>query len=357
MAISRQAREILNRPELIGMRDMWFSRMEKVFAGETAGWNGENVLAVNGIVGSGSHDPYTEPERWMEDCLEDLARRYAALENPAYFRPLCVEYGIYGVHYVDKILGAKVWYQEDPGQWYNAYLTDPIGSLTAPDLDRDPVWDATRRAIETFLEADVTVPLMGLPTFASALNIAVNLYGQKILMEMLAEPEDAAADMQVINDLICELHRRCRAMVPRQQLQPVISWNRTQPPGYGQLCGCTTQLVSGGLYRSLIAPLDHALLAVYPHGGMIHLCGDHAQHIPVFRDMPALRAVQLNDRAAADLELYWSGLRDDQVIYLNPCPAMPAEKAVAITGGSRLIIAADIAAPIHRPCGVVDGMS
>jgi len=138
-------------------------------------------------------------------------------------------------------------------------------------------------------------------------------------------------------------------MIPMQQLQPVISWNRTQPPGYGQLCGCTTQLLSPSLYEEFIAPLDEKLLSVYPHGGMIHLCGSHTQHLDTFRKMKSLKALQLNDRAAADLSIYFEQLREDQIIYLNPCKELSIEKALEITHGERLIIAADLDAPICRP--------
>jgi hypothetical protein len=71
---------------------------------------------------------------------------------------------------------------------------------------------------------------------------------------------------------------------------------------------------------------------------MIHLCGSHAQHLPVFRNMKSLHAVQVNDRAAEDLQLYFDGLREDQVIYLNPCAGMTIDKAMEITGGRRLVL-------------------
>ncbi|MBE6883715.1 MAG: hypothetical protein E7487_03835 [Ruminococcaceae bacterium] len=347
MAISTKAKEILNRPDLIKQRDLWFERMQTVFLSGTSSWNQQYILGVNGIVGVGKHNPYTEPELWVEDCLEDLATRYEALENNIYFRPLCVEYPVYGVHYIDKMLGANVYFYE--GQWYNDYLPTPIGQLTSPDLQQDEVWSITKRAVNAFLEADVALPLFGLPTIASALNIAVNLYGGEILMEMLTEPDNASADLTTINNLLCELHTTLRGMIPMQQLQPVISWNRTQPPGYGQLCGCTTQLLSPSLYEEFIAPLDEKLLSVYPHGGMIHLCGSHTQHLDTFRKMKSLKALQLNDRAAADLSIYFEQLREDQIIYLNPCKELSIEKALEITHGERLIIAADLDAPICRP--------
>lgn len=346
MAISSKAKEILNRPDLIAKRDIWFQRIQNVFDSQENDWNQQYVTGVNGITGTGIHDPYTEPELWVEDCLEDLARRYEALENDVYFRPLCVEYNIYGVHYIDKMLGANVFFKE--GQWYSDYLSSPIGQLKAPDLSKNEVWLLTKRAIQAFLEADVALPLFGLPTIASSLNIAVNLYGGNILTELLEDPDNALADLTVINDLLCELHTYCRNTLPMQQLQPVISWNRTQPPGYGQLCGCTTQLISGSLYEEMIAPLDDKLLSVYLNGGMIHLCGAHTQHIDSFRKMKSLKALQLNDRADIDLPAYFAGLREDQIIYLNPCKEVSIEDAMRITGGHRLIIAEDLTKPIRR---------
>ena len=75
---------------------------------------------------------------------------------------------------------------------------------------------------------------------------------------------------------------------------------------------------------------------------MIHLCGAHGQHIPVWREMQSLRAVQLNDQAAGDLERYFEGLRKDQVIYVNPCEDMPVSRIMEITRGYRTAIVADI---------------
>ena len=103
MPISSKAREILNRKDLIEKRDLWFERMENVFDAKETEWSKKYVYAVNGVSAWGRHDPYTEPELWAEDCLENLAECYEIMENENYFRPLCVEYNIYGVHYIDKI--------------------------------------------------------------------------------------------------------------------------------------------------------------------------------------------------------------------------------------------------------------
>lgn len=325
----------LNDIKLINIRDVWFDRLHRLFAGND---DTETVFALNGINGQATDNSlmYSEPERWVAECLGNLAESAEQAQNTDVFTPLCVEYSAFGVHFVDSIFGCNVYFKD--GQWQSDYLSGEIGALTAPDLDKSEPWQLAIRAAKAFTNADVTLPLFGLPTIASALNIAVNLYGEQILTEMLCNPENAAHDLKVINDTLIELHRRMLKLIPANQLQPVCAASRTQPPGFGQLCGCTTQLISPDCYREMAAPFDSELLSVYPHGGMIHLCGTHEHHIPAFRETQALRSFQLNDRASEGLAEYYNGLRADQIIYFTPCEKISAEKAVEITGGERLVL-------------------
>ena len=337
MILSNQAKDILNDNELINIRDDWFLKMKSLYEGSYHG----DTIYVNGILGfSKVYDAYLSPKEWMIDCLENLAQNAQTIKNMQMFKPLCVETGHYGVHFVDKLFDANVYFHD--GQWQNDYVNYPIGSLKKIDLSTNKTFEIIKIATETFLEQDVKLPLFGLPTIASALNIAVNLYGEKILVEMLIEPENAKHDLKIINDLLIELHEYFIKVLPKEQLQPVISWNRTQPPQYGQLCGCTHQLVSKDIYEEFIMPLDNELLGVYKNGGMMHLCGTHVQHIPLFKQMSNLKSIQVNDKAAIDLEKYFYGLREDQLIWLNPCSEMTAKKALQITKGKRLVIADNI---------------
>jgi len=347
MAISKRAHEILNRRDLIEKRDLWYERLQNVFDGTLNEWNQENTFGIMGIWGKSSCDPYQEPERWVESCLEDLAEHYAVLENEIYFRPLGINLGVlYETHYIDKMLGAEVFHQDD--QWYSRYLTTPVGELKMSDLDTDETWNLTLRAIRAFLDADVALPILSLPVIASPLNIAVNLYGGEFLMEMLSDPESALHDLEIITDLQCRLHTICREMVPAGQLQCTCSDGRAQPPGYGQLCGCTTQLLSGPLYEEMIAPFDDRLLSVYPNGGMIHLCGAHTQHLETFSKMKSLRSIQVNDRASWDLQEYFDQLREDQIIYFCPCDELTLHQAMEITNGHRMVLVGQMDEPVRR---------
>lgn len=331
-------RAVLNDSSLIEEREKWFGILSDLYAGKEDPWLDKYVFRLAGTVPRPADEQmqYTDPERWVIECLKLVAAQQ--YDHPNRFSPCCVEYPIYGVHFIDRMFGANVYKYAE--QWNADFLTTPIGSLKMPDLDTDETWNMAKRAAKAFLDADVKLPLFGLPTLSSALNIIINLYGADALMAMVDEDEKDAVrhDLAVINELIMTLHKWYLDNIPLEQLQPVISWGRTQPHGFGQLCGCSTQLLSGELYAELIAPLDDALLGVYPNGGMIHLCGSHLQHVETFRSMPHLRALQLNDAAAGDLEGYYNGLRDDQILYLNPYSGMTEQKAIEITGGNRLVV-------------------
>lgn len=332
------ALSILSDPTLIEARRAGFRRLEAVFAGEMPQGG---PLLLNGI------NQYTEDlipnwENWLDEALLTLASQADQMRDTRVFRPLCINYNPHGVHFIDNLFGAHVFRVED-GNWQVHTLTQPVGILQPPDLDNLPAWQGMVDFAQAFLERDVPGVIFGLPTIASVLNIAVNLFGQEILAAMKLDAPAARHDLAIINDTLRQIHRWYLTHIPAEQLQCIIPNGRCQPIGYGQLCGCTTQLVSAAIYRDFIAPLDDALLSEYPHGGMIHICGTHTQHIPVWHGMKSLRAVQVNDRAAEDLATYFNKLRADQVFYVNPCSGMSAERALEISAGRRIIIVADAA--------------
>lgn len=325
---------------LIKIRELHFQRLDDLYAGRIL----ENVFFLFGIGGYSSTNEYLEQEKWIDECLESLANLSDRAMDEVIFRPLVLQTGPYGVHFIDRIFGAHVYWHGD--QWWVDYLKTPIGQLEYPNLDEDDTWQLAKRMAITFLDRNVTVPLFSLPTLSSALNIGVNLYGEDLVISMMTDPEAAHHDLQIINQVICDLHRWYLSNIPIEQLQPIVAVGRCQPRGFGQLCGCTCHLLPLDLYTEFIAPLDDQLLSVYPNGGMIHLCGAHTQHIPVWRKMKSVRAIQVNDRASEDLEIYFNELRDDQIIYLNLTPTITIEKAMEITGGKRLVIIAEPSKPL-----------
>ena len=322
----------LSDPQVVAARNHGLDRLGALFNGERL----DGPFYLSGI------NCYTEDDdpnwsNWLDQSLDFLVNAAGQSQDKLVFRPLCINYNPHGVHFVDALMGADVFRLPD-GSWQVHPLSSPIGTLEAPDLDQLPGWQVMKAFARAFVERNAPSVIFGLPTIASVLNIAVNLYGQDILAAMYEQPEAAQHDLLIINDVLCQLHGWYRANIPSEQLQCIIPDGRCEPVGFGQLCGCTTQLVSQKTYRQFIAPLDDALLSLYPHGGMIHLCGKHTQHIPIWRELASFRAFQLNDRAAEDLALYFNGLREDQIIYVNPFEGMPVEHILEITGGRRVVI-------------------
>ena len=330
--IDATVQDILNAPDIVAARDAVFARLEAVYAGETSP-DGVYLCGIEYTTDSAT----VNWESWLDETLGQLADRAAESTDPDVLRPLCLMYNPRGVHFIDHFFDADV-FELTEGNWQSHPLPTPIGELQPVDLDSHPTWQRMKDVAGVFVERDVAGVIFGLPTIGSPLNAAVNLYGQALFEAMLTDPEAVRHDLRIITDLLCDLHRWYRATIPAEQLQAVCPGGRSQPVGFGQICGCTCQLLSPGQYAEFIAPLDADVLSVYPHGGMIHLCGAHTQHIPAFREMPALRAVQINDRAAEDLEAYASELRDDQIIYLNRTDTMTADRALSIMSGRRLII-------------------
>jgi hypothetical protein len=335
-----ETKAVLSDPRLLQVREKHFALLTDLYACRPL----STVFVLQGKNGTSAADQHAEPERWLDEALDDLAARAEQSMDAAVFRPLVIQSEPYGVHFIDRMLGAHVYYHE--GQWWADYLSTPIGQLRPPNLSTNETWSLATSHATAFLQRGVTVPLFSLPTIASPLNVLVNLYGQEVLTAFLLDPDAVLHDLRVINDLLCTLHRWYRGRIPRLQLQPVVAAGRCQPRSFGQICGCSTQLLSAAMYCDFIAPLDDELLSVYEHGGLIHLCGVHTQHIPVWRAMGSLRAIQVNDRAAEDLAIYFRELRDDQIIYLNPTPTMTVERAMRITGGHRLVLVADVTTPL-----------
>jgi hypothetical protein len=332
---NRVHQDVLRDPGLVAERDAIFARLEAVFAGE-AFPEGTYLCGFEPTTDSADCDL----DEWLDETLTQIAEepKKPVVENV--LRPLCLMYNPRGVHFIDHFFGADV-FELEKGNWQSRPLETPIGELEPVDLDSHPTWQRMKDFAGKFIDRDVPAVLFGLPTIGSPLNAAVNLYGQALFEAMLTDPDAVHHDLRIVTDLLCDLHRWYRANIPHEQLQCVCPGGRTQPPGFGQICGCTCQLLSPSQYADFIAPLDAEVLSVYPHGGMIHLCGGHTQHAATFAGMQPLRALQINDRAADDLERYIEEVRDDQVFYVNPTLTMAPERAIALTGGRNVVIVAD----------------
>ena len=319
-------------------------RVEALYRGEATGplyIAGPAYGRSHGLWGTNEIDMLADPEAWLDDVLAGMAAHAADLADRATFRPLGMMVDPLGVHYVDALFGAHVYIYEE--QTWAEELSCEVAELTMPDLARSEVFRQSLRLVERAVAVAQRPEAQGcmfvsLPVMSCPINIGINLFGQRLLTALIEQPAAAHRALRIITDVIIACTRAFLDVMPAHIWRNPVAESRYAPPGYGYINGCATQLVSARQYRAFFGPLDAEILGVYPHGGMIHLCGAHAQHIPTWRDLPVVRSVQLNDHATDDVERFFHGLRPDQILYIAPSDAMPAARILEITRGERLVL-------------------
>lgn len=331
--------DCLNDEEVMAQRELHMKQLNRLFEGPP---KASQPFYLDACLGRSSVDLYLEPENWVEDCLRDLARQCEENLRRGRYCPLILMGKPYSVHFTDCIFGAEVFFSQSSGEWYNKPFQTPAGSLKKPVLEESEAWNLAKRIAKAFRDSGVKAPYFSMTTIASPLNVLLNLYGSDVLVDLLLEPEAVRRDLDVITQAQVDMHQWYAENIEEDQLQCTTAVIRMQPPGFSQLCGCSTQLISSDLYASMILPYDHRILKAHKYGGMIHLCGSHLQHLETFCNMEALRALQLNDQAADDLDGYVAGLRKDQVLYVRPTKRMTAERIREICSGRPVVITSDI---------------
>ena len=274
---------------------------------------------------------------WLKASIASIEQHVELAEHEVTFHPLLIEFWPLGVHFVDALFGARVY--ETGDNFWNDQLPGELGDVEAPDLDAAPLVRWALASIERTLAAVPEGVSVATPVFSSPLNIALNLFSERCLTALASPGRSDRRGLQVIAEAIRGLHLLIARRFPGR-VRFYAASHRWAPPGFGHICGCSTQLVGPDAYARHIAPLDDAILRTYPEGGTIHLCGRHPQHIPCWRRMQSLRGVQLNDVAADDFEAYFTGLRSDQVIYIGPTPLMTIDRIMQISRGRRVILQA-----------------
>jgi hypothetical protein len=292
--------------------------------------------ASHGLWGTNTIDMLREPRAWLEDVLRDLEEwKNAALDEHT-FRPLVIELDALGTHFIDAIFGAPTGFES--GQVWSQILPYDLAELEMPNLENCETFQQSLELARLAVEYSQGKLFISNPVLSCSVNIALNLFSDEIYLALEERPDDARRALRIINDVIIECMRAFNGILPQQQHLVSVGAHRAMPPGFGSIDGCATQMISRLHYEEFFAPLDDELLQQHANGGMIHLCGAHAQHIPVWRNMKSLRAIQLNDRAADDLERYFAGTRDDQILYVMPTAQTPAKRVLEITGGRRVVL-------------------
>ncbi len=326
--------DILNDPDLIAIRDDWFGHMQAVYDGAN---DGEPAFILSGLTPPCEVPEGASLEEAMHLEFDAMASEAHLMRDDRVFRQVASGASGHGKGWDDDFFPLPA--EPDPVTKLRR-ITEPVGCLEMPDMDKCEGWQNMKRSTEIFLEADVKLPLFTAVASSGPIVEAVSLYGaEKFLLAMYDDPAAVHNDLSVLAGIAIEQRQWFIDNVPEQQLQGIIHRLRGQPPGYGQIDGCTAQLLSPDSYREFVAPYDDAIFRIYPKGGMLHICGYHHQHIPMWREMESLKVMQLSGDSMTFLQLYFDGLRDDQLMFVSPHATMSLDDIMEVTGGRRVVIA------------------
>ncbi len=328
---------ILNDPDLIKAREYHMDRLERLYRGETL----ESPFYLRGIIGESNADAYKEPEKWVEESLTNLSEHAEEILDRKVFHPLGLEKWLYGVHFTDRVFGSEL-YSDGELFWKNG-LKNKIGELPVPDLCHNETWKMAQELTLAMVNSGVKLPFFTTQVLGEPWNQLFNLYKEEALVAFYENPDGLRRDLSVVTDTLVQMHEWYLKTIPEEQFQNVCMAVRCQPRGYGQMCGCSTHLISGELYKEFIEEFDDRIFSVYKKGGMYHLCGNHTQHLPYWSKDPLVKAFQVNGPATDQLKTYYEKGRKDQILYVyfneETTREVTEEKALEITeGGKRCVL-------------------
>lgn len=275
-------------------------------------------------------------DKWLQNELRAVeTNTNEALDTTSLFYPMVEMFSYYGTHFLDRLFGAEVSMTGD--QFWSKVVDYPVGDLQLPDVDGSPV---LKEAIELAVWIKKNSPegfLISMPDVGCPLNIAINLFGDRFLLEMAADPESAKRALDIIAEVTRRVTEVFCAAVGQQTLRSHNAYYVYTPYDYGGLSLCATQMVSPSDFGRLLGPADAACMPSSYKGMIQHICGKSAQHVPVLAKLPSVKGIQLNDIATEDFPAYYEGLRPDQIFHVRLTP-IKLDAVLATSGGDRTII-------------------
>ncbi|HOF88135.1 MAG TPA: hypothetical protein PLZ36_08545, partial [Armatimonadota bacterium] len=155
--------------------------LERLFAGETPAY----LLCLTSDY-AGYYGPCEDAAfaRWRDGELDKIADNLLlAGEDAVNFRPPVVEFSPLGVHWVDALFGVRVY--QFAGQWWADPLPGRLADLDGVDVPGSPqvAW-MTAALADLLARLPAELEVAG-PVFSSTLNVAINLFGERALEDVL----------------------------------------------------------------------------------------------------------------------------------------------------------------------------
>ena len=246
-------------PINISMSYQWFNR----FAGLTFD---EGIIT----------DPIKRTEA-MRECSRYLYSRFEDVglgsANP---EPLPAAAAFCGDRFASAMFGCEIHYFQDQAPSVEAINAEPeqMLLLKMPDFDNNPI-------INKFL-SDAKIlknkygKVSGGINTGSPLNVAVSLYGEDFLYACASHPEAAQHVLLVIGKTIYRLDREISPLA-EPDAYPLS-------PKTGGLGNCPAIMISPGMYREVILPMD-LWYRSHVEEFHVHHCGVIDRYLDIYKEM------------------------------------------------------------------------
>ena len=212
-----------------------------------------------------------ERERQMRQALYDRFGDLGMGEKNAIARPVIGPVHLAAGYFVSKLLGCEVMYHDNaPPDVIPANLSDSeIEMLTPPDFSSNSDFLELTTLIETletsfgYVEGDID--------WSGILNLALDLRGQEIFIDLYENPELANHLFSVIQQTLVKFVTIIRAKTGTSSctVNPFVKHFR---PSINLHSNCSLTMISAQMYEEHLLQHEMALAAALPPFG-IHYCG------------------------------------------------------------------------------------
>lgn len=228
-------------------------------------------------------DFFDDPEYRMEcdvkmrKCLYEHFGKYGIGEKNPEKRPLLGSDLLAAGYLYSQLMGCKIIYEEDnsPQVVCMGRDEDSIGDIKAPDLNKSPIWQATRKQIDYLMDkfgrVESHINLQGIQ------NIAMDIMGQELMVSYYTNPEDVEALLGEITKMTIDIGKRLQKVSPALSGGVTAIVKQTVPDCY-LTSNCSVEMISNELYEEFLLPHDRLLASTFPHFG-IHHCGQTMEHV------------------------------------------------------------------------------
>lgn len=273
-------------------------------------------------------------ERWLDNQLRAVkANVEEALASSSLFYPIIEMFSLYGTHYMDILFGGEVRWKD--GQFWSQEVDYSVSEIAPTDLSRSSLIEETVELAKWIKERTGGRFLIAMPDAGCPLNIAINLFGERFLMELALAPQNAKRALGIIADATRRVYEVLIEAVGQETLRCHNAYYVYTPHDYAGLSICATQLISAEHFSTCVADADDAAVPSVYKGMIQHICGRSAQHIGELSRRQRVKGVQVGPE---DFETYFKGLRADQVVYVDLTERMSLDEIMELSRGERTIV-------------------